>query len=38
MEQQNVEITVDREVVRDVQARVRRARFSHPPGPDDFAA
>lgn len=38
MEQQNVEITVDRDLVRDVQARVRRARFSHPPGPDDFAA
>jgi hypothetical protein len=34
MEQQNVEITVDR----DVQAGMRRARFSQPPGPDDFAA
>lgn len=38
MEQQNVEISVDGNIVRDVQARVRRARFTHPPGPDDFAA
>jgi hypothetical protein len=30
MEQQDVEVTVDGDVVRDVQARVRRTRLTHP--------